>query len=131
MSKRRPWVTTAEPITKYNDDLLKLAFLYLESYDVITNDVIPSWPGLAVVLQISPATLTKWYNQDDKYEIAEIMDRIKAKQEVVLINKGLLNGFNSSITKLALTKHGYSDKQDNNITATLSVNISDKDAGTL
>jgi hypothetical protein len=39
-----------------------------------------------------------------------------AKQERQLISGGLTNEFNSAITKMMLTKHGYTDKTETDIT---------------
>nr|WP_296300623.1 terminase small subunit [Gilliamella sp.] len=40
-----------------------------------------------------------------------MLELIKARQEVELINKGLKGEFNASIAKLMLANHGYSEKQ--------------------
>jgi len=130
MARRIPWVTTQEPITKYTPELLAMASAYAESYEIF-GDVVPTAAGLAVVLKVSAVTLWGWNKDDDKPEITYILDIIKAKQEVALINKGLVGKYNSTITKLLLTKHGYTDKQDSNITGGFNVHIDNKDAGTL
>ena len=51
------------------------------------------------------------------------------KQEKDLINKGLTGDFNSTITKLILTKHGYSDKQDIDHSG-INLTVSKDDAST-
>jgi hypothetical protein len=40
------------------------------------------------------------------------LDRILATQELKLMDGGLTGDFNSAIAKLALGKHGYSEKHD-------------------
>jgi hypothetical protein len=39
-----------------------------------------------------------------------------SRQEKMLANGGILNEYNASITKLLLTKHGYSEKTETAIT---------------
>lgn len=41
-----------------------------------------------------------------------MLDDIISTQEQILLNRGLMGAFNSNITKLMLSKHGYSDKQE-------------------
>ena len=43
---------------------------------------------------------------------SNIFEKLMSEQEKVLVNKGLTGDYNSTIAKLILTKHGYSDKQD-------------------
>ena len=97
MSRGRP--------PKFNDEMLSQANQYLTDYDVI-----PSIAGLAVYLKIARETVYDWSR---KYpEFSDIVTLLLSKQEQVLIQKGLIGDFNASITKVILTKHGYSDKQD-------------------
>ena len=56
-------------------------------------------------------------------EFSYILADIKAKQEKVLISKGLSGDFNSAITKLVLGKHGYHDKQDVGLEANMQITI--------
>ena len=58
--------------------------------------------------------MNDWKNDPEKPEFSRILDKIMAKQQQVLINKGLTNEFNSNITKLVLGKHGFHDKVDQN-----------------
>jgi len=97
--------------TGYSDEVLAIANDYLEHYED-HEDVIPSIAGLALVLGIARSTVYDWAKQEDKSEFSDILANILSKQEKILINKGLTGVFNSQITKLALGKHGYSDKQD-------------------
>mgnify|MGYP006162671285 CR=1 FL=1 len=59
---------------------------------------------------IARSTLKKWGKDPGKEEFSAILALMKAKQERVLINKGLLGEFNSNIAKLMLGKHGYRNK---------------------
>lgn len=116
--------------TKYSKELLKEADYYLHRFKEL-GDEIPSAAGLAIHLDISRRTIYDWAKEEDKAAFSHILDKIQAKQEQVLINKGLNGDFNSAITKLVLGKHGYHEKQDVGLGGGLTVVIGDKDAGLL
>ena len=93
--------------TKYTPELLEECRKYLKEYDVL-----PSIEGLAIHLDVSRDTLQVWAKDDDKPEFSDIYAKLMAMQERDLIKNGLMGVFNASITKMILTKHGYSDKVD-------------------
>lgn len=95
----------------YSEELLEKAVSYLVRYEEY-GDEIPSNVGLAIHLGISQRILNYWANDEDKKDFLHILDCIQSKQQQVLINKGLSNDFNSNICKLVLGKHGFSDKQE-------------------
>jgi hypothetical protein len=71
---------------------------------------IPTIEGLAVHLGVSRDTLYEW---EDKYpDFSDILEQLRAAQADQLIQNGLIGYFNSTITKLMLTKHGYADRQE-------------------
>ena len=71
---------------------------------------IPTLEGLAVFLNVSRSTIYEWA---DKYpEFSDILEQAMARQAQGLIENGLTGTYNSTITKLLLTKHGYVDKQE-------------------
>jgi hypothetical protein len=78
---------------------------------------VPSVAGLACVLGVTRGTLYQWAKDDKKPEFSHILDELAQKQERQLLKGGLLNEFNSPITKMMLTKHGYSDKLENDHTS--------------
>jgi len=98
--------------SKYDDQTIPKALDYLENY-ITKGDVIPNICGLAEALNVSRPTIYEWVKDSTKEEFSYIIERLLAKQEQVLINQGLINGFNPNITKLILGKHGYHDKVDN------------------
>jgi len=73
---------------------------------------MPSIAGLAVFLNVRRGTCHRWAKEEGKEQFSDILDAIMDRQEQVLFNKGLIGDFNSTIAKLALTKHDYSDKVD-------------------
>lgn len=98
--------------TDYTPELVEKARDYLETYESTYEHRIPSVAGLAKVLGKSRDTLYDWAKQEDKQEFSNILRQIVSNQEFVLLDKGLGNEFNAAITKLALGKHGYHEKQD-------------------
>lgn len=73
---------------------------------------LPSIAGLSVYLKIHRSTIYDWAKEEDKKEFSDILEEILAEQEKRLIENGLSGKYNSNIVKLALGKHGYSDKQE-------------------
>lgn len=118
--------------TKCTDELLTKAKQYLLDWDTKLNEAIPSIASLAVYLGISRESCMEWKrnpNANENYShFAYIIQNIMALQEATLLTNGLKGSYNSTITKLILSKHGYSDKIDNsNINTTsgkIDVNIS-------
>lgn len=88
-----------------------MAEKYLEEYRE-NGEIIPSVAGLALYLGVSRSTVQLWATQEDKSEFSGTIERIKARQEVLLLSGGLSGEMNPTITKLALANHGYSDKVD-------------------
>lgn len=96
--------------TDYNEQILKDAQAYL---DVGCQDsAVPSIEGLADYINISRSNIYLWASQPDKQEFSDILERIRERQAKTLIDKGLKGDFNSSITKVMLSKHGYSEKTE-------------------
>ena len=90
-------------ISKYLDECR--AHLYL-----------PTVEGLAVHMCVGRATIYRW--REDHTEFRDILEQILALQASMLIQNRLKGEFNSTITKLMLSKHKgedgqpYMDKQD-------------------
>lgn len=107
--------------TEFNDELLNKARQYLANLP--EDEVVHSIEGLALFVGIARSTVYEW--QKNFSEFSDIVDEVLAKQAKKLANSGLDNKFNASITKLMLTKHGYSDKQevDTNLKADIDAKI--------
>lgn len=101
--------------SEYTLEIAAKAWNYLETYESLYKDAIPSIVGLADALNLSESTLYNW-DKEDKPEFLGILAAIKAKQQRVLLNKGLTGDFNSAIAKLVLGKHGYHEKQETELT---------------
>ena len=96
--------------TKYSEAILDKANDYLENH-ILHGDIIHMLCGLSLHLDICRDTIYAWQNDGDKPEFSYIVSKIMQAQEKKLMNGGITGDFNASITKLALTKHGYTDKQ--------------------
>lgn len=71
---------------------------------------VPTIEGLALYLRISRDTVYTWSKQYS--EFSDIIEQLKLTQADRLINNGLSGSYNSTIAKVILTKHGYTDKQE-------------------
>lgn len=99
--------------TDYKEELLEKARDYRANWNAIyPNDVVPSLEGLALHIGISRETIYAWEGQEGKEEFSDIVDVIRKGQAKELVNKGLKGDFNSSIAKVMLSKHGYSEKTE-------------------
>ena len=97
--------------SKFNDETLAKALDYITSYET----EVPTIVGLALYIGVSKATIHRWIV--DIPEMVEIADEVRMRQEVKLIDGGLTNVYNSSVTKMLLTHHGYSDRVEQDITS--------------
>lgn len=100
----------------YNGDMLEKIKQYIshfqnpESSNMKTREVTPTMAGLAIYLGITKKTLYNWAENNE--ELLHAFDELQDTQETILISGGLSGEFNAPISKLILTNHGYSDKQN-------------------
>lgn len=88
----------------------KMVELYLKECETKKN--LPTRAGLAVYFGVCKATITNWEKKSEV--LLGALGLLKAKQEESLVNKGLRNEYNSTITKLMLSSnHGYKERTDN------------------
>lgn len=93
--------------TKYNAEMQALADEYLMRLEELGH-VVPSRAGLCCYLGISKSTSYDW---EGAYpEFSYTLASIEVMQEHIALNGGLSNALNSTIVKLVLANHGYSDK---------------------
>lgn len=75
------------------------------------EDELPSKQGFAEYIDVSIQTLENW--SEKSQDFLEALRRITVKQHNELVNKGLNNKYNPTITKLMLSSnHGYKEKSD-------------------
>lgn len=118
---------------EYSEEILKKAWEYLEScvdeekqtvkqssekYEMFDNKLkvkIPTKGGLARYLDVARETLYDWAR---KYpEFSDVMEAVGAEQEERLINNGLSGDYNPTIAKVLLSKHGYREGIDTDMTS--------------
>ena len=76
---------------------------------------LPTLEGLALELEIHRDTIYEWCKEHP--EFSDIIERLKKKQADMLINYGLSGDYNPTISKVLLTKHGYIEKQETDVTS--------------
>jgi hypothetical protein len=97
--------------TEYTPEIVEMAKEYLETFSDL-GDVVPTIAGMACEIGRARSTLYKWAGEDGKEEFSDIFNQVAEYQERRLVNGGLSGGFNPAVTKMMLTKHGYSDKSE-------------------
>jgi len=111
--------------TKLTTDLRKKAEQYIaECEDTInfTNkgaisyiDVkLPSIVGLAKYLGIHKDTVYEWRKTDTMF--SDLVKDVEQEQEIRLVNKGLGGLYTSKALNAMLSKHGYNEKTETDIT---------------
>lgn len=102
--------------TKCDDDLIAAAWAYAEGGWQDVGDKVPSMAGLACEIGVHRETMRLWSKNED-HPFFAILRVIAEKQERVLLNSGLSGEFNPPITKMMLSKHGYSDRVETDHTS--------------
>lgn len=101
--------------TEYGDKILKQTNQYIDSCtDKLVRKrlkvKLPTIEGLAYYLHIHKDTVYTWRKEHP--EFSDLIERLLQKQAQELINMGLSGHYNPTISKVLLTKHGYTDKQE-------------------
>lgn len=116
--------------TKLTPELIEKAKTYLPTCHAtpILNDkgtvsyvdvVLPKVVDLALLLEISKSTVYEWCKGEDdlSQQFSDIVKDIEAEQEKMLINKGLGGLFQPKTTGMILSKHGYAEKTETDLTS--------------
>ena len=74
------------------------------------GETVPNIAGLACYLSKARSRVYEYGEQNEEFK--DILESILALQESKLLSGGLKGDYNPTITKLMLTKHGYSDKSE-------------------
>lgn len=98
--------------TDYTEERLAAAERYISGGWKEIGDKVPTVVGLAAEIGVARSTCYEWAKDPEKAAFSDILTRVEEIQERTLVNGGLSNDFNPAITKMMLTKHGYSDKQE-------------------
>lgn len=95
--------------SKYNKQLQEQADQYIYKLAELGH-VVPSRAGLCCYLGIVKSTSQEW--EKIYPEFSATLKAVEVMQEHLALNGGLTGGLNSTIVKLVLANHGYSDKQE-------------------
>lgn len=95
--------------TKYNQEMQSIAEWYCDNYES-AGDIVPTFVGLALAMDVATNTVYNWAT-DSNPQFLRVFTRIEQLQHKGLVNGGLSGNFNPAITKMMMTKHGYSDAQ--------------------
>ena len=93
--------------TKYNEALQAEADEYLFRLEELGH-VVPSRVGLCCYLGIDKSTSYEWEKIHTSF--SNTLRAVETMQEHMTLNGGLSGGLNSTIVKLVLANHGYSDR---------------------
>lgn len=96
--------------TKYNDDMQAKADAYVAGEFRELGDFVPTQEGLSEYLEVTLSTVKLWGSDGKHPAFSATLEKLKAKQARLLISGGLGGEYNSTIAKLMLHNHGYSDK---------------------
>jgi len=114
--------------SKYNPAILTKSIEYINTYADYGHK-IPSIAGLAQLLDTTRERLHVWSNEEGKEEFRNILNSLAQAQEQALLSNGLDGTFNSTITKLVLSKHGYHDKEQGNQGVSINIQINRDGSG--
>jgi len=96
--------------TKLTPEITERAYEYLEP-----SDQLPTIEGLAIELDITRDTLYQWEKENN--EFSYILGKLRLLQANKLIQKSIKGEYNSTISKMMLTKHGYVEQSATDITS--------------
>ena len=102
--------------TDYRPQMVDEARRYIANHEYF-DDPVPTVAGLACVLGVTRKTIYEWVKDETKGAFCDILEELGQRQERVLVRGGLGGDFNAPISKMMLTKHGYSDKVENDHTS--------------
>lgn len=92
----------------YSQAILNEAVNYVNNYDVIYGDPVPSKAGLCRALNVGKTTIYTWAQTHEAF--AHIIDQLNLERERKLLHSGLLGRYNSAIAKVVMAEFGYGDR---------------------
>jgi len=150
MEKHKGWRPT-----DYSEEILQKARQYLEKcnddYELMKNTEVtqtktiewlsfeekketkllklkvklPTIDWLAKYINVNKSTIYEWLKKSEYVEFSNLYNELMEEQAERLINMSLSNDYNSSISKLLLTKHWYIEKSE--VEETKKINLESKD----
>ena len=114
--------------SKYSQEIIDASIDYMETHETF-GDLVPSIVGLSNALGVSRSTLYLW--ADEYKEFSDILEGVNAQQERKLLSGGLGGDYNSAIVKLMLGKHGYTDRQQTEVSGVVNISVTPDGYGKL
>lgn len=90
--------------------------LKCDDYLAKCPDNIPSIVGLARHIGVVTRTLYNWSEHPEHVELLHTIEAVKEFQHFAALNGSIVGDLNPVISKLVLSNHGYSDKQQTELT---------------
>lgn len=94
----------------YSEEYVDAVLKYIQEFETEHSHSHPSILGFSRVIGVSRRNLYAWAEVEDDF--SDVLDLLRDAAEHVLLGKGLKKENDSGITKLALGKYGYHDKQE-------------------
>jgi len=94
--------------TKYSKAMQQAADDYVNGGHEACGDVVPSVAGLACELGVTRSTMYEW--QKHHCQFSDTLGRLESVQERMSLSGGLTGKLNSTIVKLLLANHGYTER---------------------
>ena len=101
--------------TKWSEEIEAKAWEYANGAWEGQGDAVPMVVGLCRYIERSKSIVYDWATHKDK-NFSDILSQIAESQELTVFTRALKGEYNSTMAKLLLTKHGYSDKVDSEVT---------------
>lgn len=103
--------------TEFKEEYIEKTLNYIKNYSDL-GDIVPSVAGLAMHIGVSKQSLYTWSKIEGNEEFLDAFSCVRIAQEKQLINGGLGGEFNPAIAKMMMAGHGYSDKQEVDVSST-------------
>lgn len=100
--------------TKYSEEILIKSDHYIDNH-LEYGDPVPTIEGLACELDVARPTLYDWGTKHA--EFSYILSKLMSHQGRKLLAGGLTGDFNAPFAKMMATKHGYSDRIEQDLTS--------------
>lgn len=118
----------ARPLEITEELLVKARKFIEERSNVSVHSLLPTIEGLALELGIHRDTVYAWEEAGEKSpeeenysellaEFSDIVKELRSAQAEKLIQNGLQTRYNPMMAKLMLSKHGYVEKSEQDITS--------------
>lgn len=102
--------------SKLTPEIIELAWEYVEETENMgTHVLLPTIERLANRVGVHRDTLDVWGKENDDF--SDILNTLRQNQADKLLQNSLVGKYNPVITKLMLSKHGYVDKQETDVTS--------------